>query len=143
MARAAQRKAPETDRLKRNFSFQPQTIDEDARTFWAVAATETPAARWYGSEILLVTPESVLPPRLDGLPVLDSHDRSSILSHLGRVVEWKIVARELLVKIELAEGERGQHALDLVKSGMLHKLSIGYRIHEYQETDARDGSPHG
>lgn len=140
MARAVQRKAPETDRLKRNLSFQPQTIDEDARTFWAVAATETPVARWYGSEILLVSSESVLPPRLNGLPVLDSHDRSSVLNQLGRVVEWKIVARELLVKIELAEGERGQHALDLVKSGMLHKVSIGYRIHEYQETDARDGS---
>lgn len=140
MARAAQRKAPETDRLKRNLSFQPQTIDEDARTFWAVAATETPVATWYGSEILLVSPASIEAARLDGLPVLDSHDRSSVLNHLGRVVEWKIVARELLVKIELAEGERGQHALDLVKSGMLHKVSIGYRIHEYQEADARDGS---
>lgn len=140
MARAAQRKAPETDRLKRNLSFKPQTIDEDARTFWAVAATETPVARWYGSEILLVSSASIEAARLDGLPVLDTHDRSSVLNHLGRVIEWKISGRELLVKIELAEGERGQHALDLVKSGMLHKVSIGYRIHEYQETDARDGS---
>lgn len=140
MARAAQRKAPETDRLKRNLSFQPRTIDEDARTFWAVAATETPVARWYGSEILLVSSASIEAARLDGLPVLDSHDRSSVLNHLGRVIEWKISGRELLVKIELAEGERGQHALDLVKSGMLHKVSIAYRIHEYQETDAQDGS---
>lgn len=140
MARAAQRKTPDTEKLKRNFSFQPQTIDEEARTFWAVAATETPVTRWYGSEVLLVSEAAIEAGRLDGLPVIDSHDRSSVLNVLGRVIEWKIIGRELLVKIELAEGERGQHALDLVKSGMLHKVSVGYRIHEYQEADARDGS---
>jgi HK97 family phage prohead protease len=140
MAKAAMRKAPDTDNLRRNLSFQPQTIDEEARTFWAVAATETPVPRWYGSEILSVSEGSIEARRLDGLPVLDSHNRSSVLNHLGRVIEWKIVGRELLVKIELADGERGQHALDLVKSGMLHKVSVGYRIHEYEEADARDGS---
>ncbi len=116
MARAAQRKAPETDKLRRNLSFQPQTIDEEARTFWQLRQRNACQAL-YGDEVLLVSSETILPPRLPGMAVLDSHNRSSVLNHLGRVIEWKIVNRELLVKIELAQGERGQHALISSRAG--------------------------
>lgn len=140
MGRAAPRKSPSGGDLHRNWSFQPDTLNEKERTVEAIAATETPVRQWYGYEILRCTDTAVVTTRLAGLPVIDSHDRSSVLNILGQVTEYRFEKRQLVVRIRFAEGERGQAALDLVKSGMLSKVSVGYRIHEYEEADARDGS---
>lgn len=134
------RKSQSAGNLHRNWSFQPDTLDEKERTVEAIAATEAPVRQWYGYEILQCIDTAVVTTRLAGLPVIDSHDRSSILNILGQVTEYRFEKRQLIVRIRFAEGERGQAALDLVKSGMLSKVSVGYRIHEYEETDARDGS---
>ncbi len=58
--------------------------------------------------------------------MIDSHDSSSNLNMLGQVVEWKVEGRSLLTKIMFADSERGRAAFDLVRSGMLHKVSVGY-----------------
>ncbi|MCY1664587.1 prohead protease/major capsid protein fusion protein [Rhizobium sp. SL86] len=140
MAKSATRKAPDTDNLRRNWSFKPDTLDEEQRTVWAVAATETPVRTWYGSELLRCQRTAIDAGRMKLLPVIDTHDRSSILNTLGQVVEHQIEGRSLLVKIAFADSERGRHAFDLVRSGIVNKVSVGYRIHDYEEQRASDGS---
>lgn len=138
MAKSAVRKALTTER--RSSVFKPETLDEEERTVWAVAATETPVKRYFGNEVLKCNRAAIDAGRLNALPVIDSHDSSSILNMLGQVVEWKFEGRSLLTKIMFADSERGRAAFDLVRSGMLHKVSVGYRIHDYDEARASDGS---
>jgi HK97 family phage prohead protease len=140
MAKSATRKSPDTDNLRRKWSFKPDTLDEEQRTVWAVAATETPVRTWYGSEVLRCQRTAIDAGRMKLLPVIDTHDRSSILNTLGQVVEHQIEGRSLLVKIAFADSERGRHAFDLVRSGIVNKVSVGYRIHDYEEQRASDGS---
>ena len=134
------RRAPsETKTVHRLSRFRPGTINVDERSAWVVAATETPVSRFFGDEILRCDQASVVATRLNGMPFIDSHDRSSIMSVLGQVVETKFENRTLLAKVVFAESERGEAAFKLVQQGMLNKVSVGYRIHEADETRGRNG----
>jgi HK97 family phage prohead protease len=135
----ASRKATDATKHRDN-TFSPQSLNEQERTVEVVAATETPVARWYGSEILKCTRQAIDTTRLKGLPVIDSHDRSSVLAVLGQVTAFRIENRQLVATIKFADSERGRQAFDLVKSGMLNKVSVGYTVQEFEETDTRRGS---
>jgi HK97 family phage prohead protease len=140
----ALRKAQDSQR--RLWTFTPQSLDEEARTVDVVAATETPVLRsqLFGenyNEVLACTTAAIDAGRLQGLPVIDSHDRSSVLSVIGQVVAHKIAGRQLLTTVKFADSERGRAAFDLVKSGMLTRVSVGYRILEISEKAGRGEIP--
>ncbi len=128
-----------SNNARRVSRFSPGTVNAEERSVWVVAATETPVRRYMGEEVLRCDPASVVASRMNGMPLLDSHDRSSVLSVLGQVVETKFEGRTLLAKIVFADNERGDGAFKLVQSGMLNKVSVGYRIHEADETRGRGG----
>ncbi|NTE36663.1 prohead protease/major capsid protein fusion protein [Agrobacterium tumefaciens] len=138
MPRRAVRKAAEA--IHRDNVFTPRSLDDEQRTIEVVAATETPVPRWGFNEVLKCTRSAVITTRLKGLPVIDSHDRSSVLSVLGLVIAYRVEQRQLIATIKFADSERGRQAFELVKSGMLNKVSVGYTIRNYEETDARNGS---
>ncbi|MGO7364612.1 prohead protease/major capsid protein fusion protein [Rhizobium leguminosarum] len=139
MSRRTLRKV--SDQTKhRDTTFTPSSLNEEQRTIEVIAATETPVARWYGSEILQCTRQAIDATRLKGLPVIDSHDRSSVLSVLGQVTAFRIENRQLVATIKFADSERGRQAFDLVKSGMLNKVSVGYTVQKYEEADVRGGT---
>ncbi|MCZ7480920.1 prohead protease/major capsid protein fusion protein [Rhizobium rhizogenes] len=138
MPRRAVRKAAEA--IHRDNVFTPRSLDDEQRTIEVVAATETPVLRWGFNEVLKCTRSAVIATRLKGLPVIDSHDRSSVLSVLGQVTAYRVEQRQLIATIKFADSERGRQAFELVKSGMLNKVSVGYTIRNYEETDAKNGS---
>jgi HK97 family phage prohead protease len=140
----ALRKAQDSQR--RLWTFTPQSLDEEARTVDVVAATETPVLRshLFGdnyNEVLACTTAAIDAGRLQGMPVIDSHDRSSVLSVIGQVVAHRIAGKQLLTTVKFADSERGRAAFDLVKSGMLTRVSVGYRILEISEKAGRGEIP--
>lgn len=137
----ALRKAKADSGLRRTWGFQPETLNEEERTIWVVAATETPVRRYYGDEILLCTRKAVVATRLKNMPVLDSHRSTSVKDILGQVIETRFEGRELLMKVRFADNDNGNAALGLVRDGMLHKVSAGYRILEAEESTGRNGVP--
>ncbi|MGM4983248.1 prohead protease/major capsid protein fusion protein [Rhizobium sp. 11_C7_N12_5] len=137
----ALRKTKVDSELRRVGGFRSETLNAEDRTVWAVAATETPVRRAFGDEVLRCAKTAVIADRLQGLPVIDSHNSFSVLSILGQVVESRFEGRNLLVKIAFANNERGDAAFALVRDGMLHKVSVGYRIHKIEESTSRDGAP--
>ncbi|CUX41078.1 hypothetical protein CFBP6626_00345 [Agrobacterium tumefaciens] len=137
----ALRKAKDDSGLRRTWGFQPETLNEEERTIWVVAATETPVRRYYGDEILLCTRKAVVATRLKNMPVLDSHRSTSVKDILGQVIETRFEGRQLHMKVRFADNDNGNAALGLVRDGMLHKVSAGYRILEAEESTGRDGVP--
>lgn len=137
----ALRKAKADSDLHRTWGFQPETLNEEERTIWVVAATETPVRRYYGDEILLCTRKAVVATRLKNMPVLDSHRSTSVKDILGQVIETRFEGRKLHMKVRFADNDNGNAALGLVRDGMLHKVSAGYRILEAEESTGRNGVP--
>lgn len=138
------RKSEELEISRRLWTFKPASLDNEARTFDVVAATETPVVRaaFFDEpyeEILRCTTDAINPSRLKGLPVLDSHDRSSVLAVIGQVTAWRISDRQLIATIKIADSERGRAAFDLVSQGMLNRVSIGYSVDKGTRTDGPNG----
>lgn len=137
---ASQRKAIQSDRERRLMTVAPRTLDEEARTVEVVAATETPVSQWYGREIILCDAANVDAGRMSGMSVLDSHNRSTVTAVLGRVESHRFEGRKMIAVFRFADTDRGREAFALVKEGMLKKVSIGYRVHEFDEARQSDGS---
>lgn len=138
------RKSAELETSRRLWTFKPASLDNEARTFDVVAATETPVLRaaFFDEpyeEVLRCTTDAINPSRLKGLPVLDSHDRSSVLAVIGQVTAWRISDRQLIATIKIADSERGRAAFDLVSQGMLNRVSIGYSVDKGTRTDGPNG----
>lgn len=141
MASSSLRKAKTENGLRRTWGFQPETLNEEERTVWVVAATETPVRRYFGNEILLCTRKAVVATRLKNLPVLDSHRSTSVKDILGQVIETRFEDRKLHMKLLFADNDNGNAALALVRDGMLHSASVGYGILEAEESTGRNGVP--
>ncbi len=137
----ALRKAKADSGLRRTWGFQSETLNEEERTVWVVAATETPVRRYFGNEILLCTRKAVVATRLKNMPVLDSHRSTSVKDILGQVIETRFEGRQLLMKLLFADNDNGNAALALVRDGMLHSVSVGYGILEAEESTGRNGVP--
>lgn len=137
----ALRKAKAESGLRRAWGFQSETLNEDERTVWVVAATETPVRRFFGNEILLCTRKAVVATRLKNMPVLDSHRSASVKDILGQVIETRFEGRQLHMKLLFADNDNGNAALALVRDGMLHSVSVGYGILEAEESTGRNGIP--
>ncbi|GEM_PF-292073 len=141
MASSSLRKAKTENGLRRTWGFQSETLNEDERTVWVVAATETPVRRYFGNEILLCTRKAVVATRLKNMPVLDSHRSTSVKDILGQVIETRFEGRQLHMKLLFADNDNGNAALALVRDGMLHSVSVGYGILEAEESTGRNGVP--
>jgi len=128
----------------RETKFTPSTLDESARTVEVTAATETPVEMrgWLGPvrEILRCDRNAINAKRLNGLPVLDSHNRDTVLATLGIATKWRIADSKLYITVKFADTESGRQAFDLVRDGMINKVSVGYRIADYDEEERPKGT---
>ena len=100
---------------------QVRGVDEEARTATFVAATEAPVMMYGVAEVLRM---KGLDKRAlkTGVPLLDSHDRSSIGSVIGRCA-LSIEGRQLLATNTYATTARGEEAWQLVKGGFVRVRS--------------------
>lgn len=130
-ARDGSRKAdPNSIAGQRRANVDGSTFDEKARTIRAVMATETPCPMpdWrlgeMVDEILLMDGARFA----DQVPLLDSHDDSSILHQVGSTRSLRVEGQTLVgVRHFMDSGELADHAISLIRGGHLRDGSIRYR----------------
>src|ERR1019366_7050715 len=72
----------------------PQSYDQKARTVECVISVGSPVKRFFGTELLRITPDAVKLDRMktSGIPLLDSHQQVGLSNHLGRFVDTWITS---------------------------------------------------
>lgn len=140
-----QEKGPQT----RAFSYQRDTIDEEARTVEVAFSSETPYLRWFGHEILGHDEGEIDLSRMDesvGAPVLVGHHwggwESPTDDQVGVVEKVWIkdgVARALL---RFGQSARAKEIFQDVVDGIRRQVSVGYFVNEMVLTkETEDGQP--
>ena len=112
--------------------FTPTTIDRKARSVSAVVATENPV-RVFDTQRFEVVDEVLLMaglelPESGRVPLLDSHDRSSVSKVMGSVGEFKVTAAGLEATITLSTDPESAAAWTKISEGHLKALSVGYSV---------------
>jgi prohead serine protease len=121
---------------------KPSSYDAKARTVTAVLSIGAAVKRFYGTEVLEITPKAVNLDRVAscGVPLIDSHNIFGALNGvLGRLERAWFEAGELLGSISFDDSEVGRQAEGLAARGMVRGISIGYRVDEWEIKDA-DGN---
>jgi HK97 family phage prohead protease len=97
----------------------------------------SPVKRFYGTEILRITPEAVDLTRMEsgGIPLLDHHRQGGLDSMLGRVVETWFRRGALMGRLKFNDTEEGRKAEGMVSRGEVVGVSVGYRVEEWEITD--------
>ncbi|TPQ48612.1 peptidase U37 [Prosthecomicrobium hirschii] len=137
----AQRLAPTqtvSDRiaLVESVRLKPDSFDRTARTFEAVFTTAAPVRRWFGNEILEITPDAIDLARLEAGQVrfLDHHRSNDRRAVLGIVERAWIEGDGLVGVIRLAETPEAHEAAGQIERGELTGISVGYRVDRWQIT---------
>lgn len=116
----------------------PSSYDKKAHTVDAVISVGSAVKRAYGTEMLRIAPAAVDLSRLHdgGIPLLDHHQQAGIDSILGRVTNAWFERGALVGRIKFNQTEKGQKAEGMVARGELTGISAGYRVEEWEITDA-------
>ncbi len=126
-------------KLQREASVKLANIDEDERTVEIAFSSETPYDRWWGTEVLVHTKDAVNLERLnDGGALLNDHNTrdqiGAVVPGTARIDDDNIAR----CTIRFSRAQKGFDAFRDVQDGIRTKVSVGYFIHSYKETE-RDG----
>ncbi len=124
-----------TGNLSRYINFERDQVDEDTRTVTLSFSSEAPVERWFGTEVLSHSPESVDLTRLNArAALLANHDLND---QIGVIENAKIENGRGVATVRFSKSERGelfyQDLLDGIRSG----VSVGYVIEEMEEKSER------
>lgn len=124
------------DTFSREFTFTREA-DEEKRTVEIAFSSEEPYERYFGIEVLDHDPQSVRLDRLlGGAAVLVNHDNSD---QVGVVESARIDDdRRGRAVIRFSRSVRGQEVFQDVVDGIRKLVSVGYRIHAFEE-EKREG----
>ncbi|MCF2909984.1 hypothetical protein L1285_16815 [Pseudoalteromonas sp. DL2-H2.2] len=121
------------------------SIDAENRTAWVCFSTGEAGRRydWWNDteymEELDITPESIRTARLDkGLSVCDNHNTWSCRGVFGITEEYKIENGEILGRVRFATDPASEEMWIKVKDRILRHVSLGYKVHKYQKSQAED-----
>jgi hypothetical protein len=122
-------------------STAPLSYDAESRTVDAVISRGSPVTRFYGTEVLRISPDAVIIDRLisGGIPLLDSHNQGGIGNSLGRVQRVWFSGGALMGKLAFNGTTEGRKAEGMVKRGEISGISAGYRVEDWEITD-EDGN---
>ncbi|MCA9501883.1 MAG: phage major capsid protein [Myxococcales bacterium] len=100
-------------------------------------ASETPVERYFGSEILEVTPKAA---RLDRVaqgvcPVLENHWSDRVV---GRVLEVRIAGGVARCRVRFSRSELARGVVQDVVDGIRQAVSFGYRVHRMELVESGD-----
>lgn len=122
-------------------SFQPDSLNEEARTVDLVFATETPIRKmtWDGPvmEVLSMQDGEVRLDRLNnGANLLDNHNGYGSVNNtvLGVVERAWIAKKQGWATVRFAKTDAGELAWQNVKDGILRNVSVGYKVYTYVVT---------
>lgn len=126
--------------LSVNYSFQPQSLDDENRTVEAVYNTDEPVTRysWEYGEFLLILSQDAGAVDLKRFnsgraPLLKDHDKFNIDSVIGKVVS----ATNTTAKIQFSDDEESLKYYNKVKNGFLGNVSMGVHISELMNITAK------
>lgn len=117
----------------------PVSYDPTTRSVDAVLSAGSPVQRFYGVERLRIDERAIDLSRVP-IPLLDSHNQSSITNALGRVSSTWFTDQQgepalagRLVFNDTREGRRAEH---MIRRGEINSVSIGYAVSEWEISDA-------
>ena len=115
-------------------------VDVGARTVELAFSSEEPAQRWWGFEILSHDPSAVMLERIgDSAPLLLDHDWGGQIGVIERV---SIDAdRRGRATVRFSKSARAEEVLQDIADGIRKHVSVGYRVHDAEQTGVRDGDP--
>jgi phage head maturation protease len=113
----------------------PESYNAGDHTAEAVISAGASVDRIYGREVLEISRAAIDLSRLP-VPLLDSHNQTSIDNVLGTIESAWIAGGKLHGKIRFAQTPRGRLAEGMVARGELSGISAGYRVTEWAVTDA-------
>jgi phage head maturation protease len=100
----------------------------------------SPVVRFYGTEVLRITPEAVNLDRMKGgsmIPLLDSHQAIGIGNSLGRVQQTWFAKGALMGKLSFNATSEGRKAEGMVARGEIGGISAGYSVQDWEVTDKK------
>ena len=115
-------------RVERAFTVSREAIDTAARTATLSFASELPYERWFGIEILDVSPTAIRLGRLaSGGPLLMDHDSRD---HVG-VIESVQIGQDRVARavVRFGKSARAEEVFQDVIDGIRRNVSVGYVIH--------------
>jgi hypothetical protein len=125
---------------KRFADTKPSSYDSKTRTVDAVISMGSPVVRFYGTEVLRITPEAVNLDRMKGgsmIPLLDSHQGVGINNSLGRVQQAWFAKGALMGKLSFNATPEGRKAEGMVARGEIGGISAGYSVQSWEVTDKK------
>ncbi len=125
------------------------TVDEQARTVELIFTTGADVVRegfFSGSwiERLLLDSKAVRLDRLNaGAPLLDGHMGYSVRNQLGAVVpdSAKLTKSEARATVKFSRRPDAEAVFQDVKDGVVRAVSVGYKVHKFEEETGADGTP--
>lgn len=124
-----------THMLTREVVLETRAINEEKRTATFVATTErgVPLGTRDGS-LEWLRMSGVQTGRFDKNPVvLDSHRQREALAVVGRVNSRRVEGTKLVTDVEFARTSRANDLWELVRTGFLRSVSVGYTPTEWTE----------
>lgn len=120
---------------------KPSSYDAQNHTVDCVISMGSPVKRFYGVEVLRVTPAAVDLSRMDGgsmIPLLDSHQGVGINNALGRFQKTWFKNGGLMGRIVFNQTPNGKLAEGMVERGEIAGISAGYCVASWEIT-SEDG----
>ncbi len=118
----------------RKIPLQSASFHQNSRSVRVIAATETPLRffnplqmKW--EYIIHLVSGLVLPPS-GQVPLLDTHDRTSVSSVIGSARNFRVAGKNLECDVFFSETQGGKEAAQKVREGHLTDFSVGYIILE-------------
>ena len=153
MAEAASQRAAEIAARKKNecngslqrflavCSIRAVEGEGNERKFILSFSSEEPYERWWGKEILSHAEGALDLTRLNSIGcVLFNHDRDKVL---GKVIRAWVEENRGYAEIEFDTDAEAEVIYQKVKSGTLKGVSVGYRVHTWEEVAANKMSSDG
>lgn len=110
--------------------YKPGTYRDSDNSVEFTLATEAPVRvfDWERFDVIkeIIAADGVVIPKTGQVPLVDSHDRSTIENILGSVREIRVEGSEVVGRLYFASSESAQRALAMIREGHLDSGSVGY-----------------
>lgn len=128
-----------TGTLYRGFSVDRKGVDESSRTVALAFSSEEPYDRWFGTEILDHSPQSIRLGRISNSgPLLLDHEPES---HIG-VIESISIGQDRVGRavVRFGRSAEAEEAFQDVLDGIRCHVSVGYLVHKMQMIESGENA---
>jgi hypothetical protein len=129
--------------LSLSAAFVPKSVNDEARTVDLIFSTGAPVERYDWNtgarytEKLALKPENVRLDRLNaGAPLLNAHSAYSLTDIIGVVESASVVGGKGRATVRFSTRADVEPIYQDVRNGIIRAVSVGYRVHRFEETVA-------